>query len=32
MDQKTLSNYETGKTQPDARALVALADFFSCEH
>ena len=28
IDQKTLSNYETGKTQPDARALVALADFF----
>ena len=28
LDQKTLSNYETGKTQPDARALVALADFF----
>ena len=28
IDQKTLSNYETGKTQPDARALVVLADFF----
>ena len=28
IDQKTLSNYETGQTQPDARALVALADFF----
>ena len=28
IDQKTLSNYETGKTQPDARALVALTDFF----
>ena len=28
IDQKTLSNYETGKTQPDAKALIALADFF----
>lgn len=28
IDQKTLSNYENGKTQPDARALIALADFF----
>ena len=28
IDQKTLSNYEPGQTQPDARALVALADFF----
>ena len=27
IDQKTLSNYENGKTQPDARALIALADF-----
>lgn len=28
IDQKTLSNYETGKTRPDSDALVALADFF----
>ena len=28
IDQKTLSNSETGKTQPDAKALIALADFF----
>ena len=28
IDQKTLSNYENGKTQQDARALIALADFF----
>lgn len=28
IDQKTLSNYENGKTQSDARALIALADFF----
>lgn len=28
IDQKTLSNYETGKTQPDANALIRLADFF----
>ena len=28
IDQKTLSNYETGKTQPDAKGLIALADFF----
>ena len=27
IDQKTLSNYENGQTQPDARALIALADF-----
>lgn len=29
IDQKTLSNYETGKTQPDAAALIRLADFFN---
>ena len=29
IDQKTLSNYETGKTRPDSDALTALADFFS---
>ena len=28
IDQKTLSNYETGKTQPDMNALIRLADFF----
>lgn len=29
IDQKTLSNYETGKTQPDMYALIRLADFFN---
>ena len=28
IDQRTLSNYETGKTLPDAEALIRLADFF----
>lgn len=28
IDQKTLSNYETGKTLPDADGLIRLADFF----
>ncbi len=28
IDQKTLSNYETGKTNPDSAALIKLADFF----
>ena len=28
LDQKTLSNYETGKTRPDSDALIRLADFF----
>lgn len=28
IDQKTLSNYETGKTNPDSYALMKLADFF----
>lgn len=28
IDQKTLSNYETGKTNPDSVALIKLADFF----
>ncbi len=28
IDQKTLSNYETGKTNPDSYAIVALAHFF----
>ncbi len=29
IDQRTISNYETGKTVPDAYALVKLADFFN---
>ena len=29
IDQKTLSNYETGKTRPDSEALIKLADFFN---
>ena len=29
IDQKTLSNYETGKTHPDSYALIRLADFFN---
>ena len=28
IDQKTLSNYETGKTNADSYALILLADFF----
>ena len=28
IDQKTLSNYETEKTNPDSYALIKLADFF----
>lgn len=28
IDQRTLSNYETGKTNPDSDALIRLADFF----
>lgn len=28
IDQRTLSNYETGKTSPDGFALIKLADFF----
>ena len=28
IDQKTLSNYETGKTRPDSYAIVELANFF----
>lgn len=28
IDQKTLSNYETGKTNPDSHAIVRLAEFF----
>lgn len=29
IDQRTISNYETGKTLPDAYALIRLADFFN---
>ncbi len=29
IDQRTISNYETGKTSPDAFALVKLAEFFN---
>lgn len=29
IDQRTISNYETGKTFPDALSLVKLADFFN---
>ena len=28
IDQRTRSNYETGKTRPDSKALIALADFY----
>ena len=28
IDQRTISNYEKGKTAPDAYALIKLADFF----
>lgn len=29
IDQKTLSNYETGKTNPDSFAIIRLAEFFN---
>lgn len=29
IDQKTLSNYETGKTNPDSYSLIQLADFLT---
>ncbi len=29
IDQRTISNYETGKTCPDAYALIKIADFFN---
>ena len=34
IDQKTLSNYETGKTNPDSAAIVKLAEFFgvTCDY
>ena len=28
IDQKTLSNYETGKTNPDSDSIIRLAEFF----
>ena len=28
IDQRTISNYETGKSNPDSEALIRLADFF----
>ena len=28
IDQKTLSNYETGRTNPDSYAIVKLSEFF----
>lgn len=28
IDQKTISNYETGKTNPDSFAIIKLAEFF----
>jgi transcriptional regulator with XRE-family HTH domain len=34
IDQRTLSNYETGKTNPDSYAIVKLAEFFgvTCDY
>ena len=34
IDQRTLSNYETGKTNPDSYAIIKLANFFkvSCDY
>ena len=34
IDQKTISNYETGKTLPDSYAIIRLADFFgvTCDY
>jgi len=29
IDQKTLSNYETEKTNPDSYSIIKLADFFN---
>ena len=28
IDQRTISNYETGKSNPDSYALIKIADFF----
>lgn len=34
IDQKTLSNYETGRTNPDSWAIIKLAEFFgvTCDY
>jgi len=34
IDQRTLSNYETGKTNPDSFAIIRLAAFYgvSCDY
>lgn len=34
IDQKTLSNYETGKTNPDSFSITKLAEFFgvTCDY
>lgn len=34
IDQRSLSNYETGKTNPDSYAIVRLAEYFgvSCDY
>lgn len=34
IDQRTLSNYETGNTNPDSWAIVRLADYFgvTCDY
>ena len=29
IDQRSLSNYETGKTNPDSYTIIKLADFFN---
>lgn len=29
IDQRTLSNYETGKTNPDSYAIIKLAEFYN---
>ncbi|MDE6302216.1 MAG: helix-turn-helix domain-containing protein [Clostridia bacterium] len=34
IDQRTLSNYETGKTNPDSYAIIKLAQYFgvTCDY
>lgn len=34
IDQRTLSNYETGKTNPDSYAIIKLAEYFhvTCDY
>ena len=34
IDQKTLSNYETGRTNPDSWAIIRLSEFFgvTCDY